>query len=129
MSNIPLVKPINIKEYEFKQSKYEVAPKLSFSMIITGPSGSGKGILLQSLILDIYRDVFARVYVWSPSVSIDPNWTPVKRYIQTELKVDTEKEKYFFNEYNPSELEAVISRQHKITEYQKKNGHKQLHSI
>ena len=129
MINIPIVKPINVKEYEFKQSKYEVAPKLPFSMIITGPSGSGKGILLQSLILDIYRDVFARVYVWSPSVSIDPNWTPVKRYIQTELKVDTEKENCFFDEYNPSELEAVISRQHKITEYQKKNGHKQLHSI
>ena len=129
MSNIPIVKPINVKEYDFKQSKYEVAPKLPVSMIITGPSGSGKGILLQSLILDIYRDVFARVYVWSPSVSIDPNWSPVKRYIQTELKVDTEKEKCFFDEYNPSELEAVINRQHKITEYQKKNGHKQLHSI
>ena len=129
MSNIPIVKPINVKEYDFKQSKYEVAPKLPFSMIITGPSGSGKGILLQSLILDIYRDVFARVYVWSPSVSIDPNWSPVQRYIQTELKVDTEKEKCFFDEYNPSELEAVINRQHKITEYQKKNGHKQLHSI
>ena len=128
-NNIPIVKPINVKEYEFKQSKYEVAPKLPFPMIITGPSGSGKGILLQSLILDIYRDVFARVYVWSPSVSIDPNWIPVKRYIQTELKVDTEKEKCFCDEYNPSELEAVINRQHKITEYQKKNGHKQLRSI
>ena len=114
-NNIPIVKPINVKEYEFKQSKYEVAPKLPFSMIITGPSGSGKGILLQSLILDIYRDVFARVYVWSPSVSIDPNWTPGKRYIETELKA--------------SELNAVITRQHKTTEYQKKNGHKQLHSI
>ena len=98
-------------------------------MIITGRSGSGKGILLQSLILDIYRDGFARVYVWSPSASIDPNWTPVKQYIETELKVDTEKEKVFFDEYKPEELEVVINRQHKITEYQKKNGHKQLHSI
>ena len=26
-----------------------------FSQIITGPSGSGKGILLQSMILDIYE--------------------------------------------------------------------------
>ena len=128
-TNIPIVKPIDVKEYDFKQSKYEVAPKLPLSMIITGPSGSGKGILLQSLISDIYRDVFARVYVWSPSVSIDPNWTPVKRYIETELKVDTEKEKCFFDEYKPEELNAVITRQHEITEYQKKNGHKQLHSI
>ena len=43
--------------------------------------------------------------------------------------MDTEKDKVFFDEYKPEELEAVISRQHKITEYQKKNGHKQLHSI
>ena len=58
----PIVKPINTKEYDFKQSKYEVAPRLPFSQIITGPSGSGKGILLQSMILDIYRDVFERIF-------------------------------------------------------------------
>ena len=28
MSDIPIVKPVNVKEYDFKQSKYEVAPKL-----------------------------------------------------------------------------------------------------
>ena len=62
--NTPIVKPINVKEYDFKQSKYEVAPKLPFSQTITGPSGSGKGILLQSMILDIYRDVFERIYIF-----------------------------------------------------------------
>ena len=108
MSNIPIVKPINVKEYEFKQSKYEVAPKLPFSMIITGPSGSGKGILLQSLTLDIYRDVFARVYVWSPSVSIDPNWTPVKRYIETELKVDTEKKRSSLMNTSPKNWKPLL---------------------
>ena len=129
MSNIPVVRPVNVKEYDFKQSKYEVAPRLPFSQIITGPSGSGKGILLQSMILDIYRDVFARIYVWSPSISVDANWTPVKTYIQNDLKVDLEKEKCFFDEYNPEELEAVIKRQHKVVEYQKKNNHNKLHSI
>ena len=63
-------KPINVKECDFKQSKYDVAPRLPFSQIITGPSGSGKGILLQSMILDIYRDVFERTYIWSPSISV-----------------------------------------------------------
>ena len=77
MSDIPTVIPVNVKEYDFKQSKYEVAPKLPFAQIITGPSGSGKGILLQSMILDIYRGVFERTYIWSPSISVDSNWTPV----------------------------------------------------
>ena len=129
MSDIPIVKPVNVKEYDFKQSKYEVAPKLPFSQIITGPSGSGKGILLQSMLLDIYRDVFERIYIWSPSISVNSNWLPVKKYIQDNLKLDLEKEKCLFDEYIPEELEAVIKRQHKVIEYQKKNDHKKLFSI
>ena len=43
------------------------------------------------MILDIYRDVFERIYVWSPSISVDSNWLPVKKYIQDNLKVDLEK--------------------------------------
>ena len=125
----PIVKPINTKEYDFKQSKYEVAPRLPFSQIITGPSGSGKGILLQSMILDIYRDVFERICIWSPSISVDSNWLPVKKDIQDNLKVDLEKEKCFFDEYIPEELEKVIKQQHKVIEYQKKNEHNKLFSI
>ena len=57
------------------------------------------------------------------------NWTPVKKCIQDNLKVDLEKEKCMFDEYVPEELEAVIKRQHKVIEYQKKNDHNKLHSI
>ena len=65
----PIVKPINTKEYDFKKSKYKVAPRLPFSQIIPGPSGSGKGVLLQSMILDIYRDVFERMNIYIYLVS------------------------------------------------------------
>ena len=34
-----------------------------------------------------------------------------------------------FDEYIPEELEAVIKRQHKIIEYQKKSDHKKIFSI
>ena len=51
---IPTIKPIKLKEYEVKQSKYNVASKLPVRPIILGPSGSGKSILLQNFILDIY---------------------------------------------------------------------------
>ena len=128
MSDIPIVKPVNVKEYDFKQSKYEVAPKLPASMIISAPSGSGKTILLQSLILDIYRTCFARIYVFSPSINVDSIWTPVKKYIKDEMKVDTEKEQCFFEEYIASDLQKNIERHHKVIEYQKKNDHKTLHS-
>ena len=45
------------------------------------------------------------------------------------MKVDLEKEKCFFDEYIPEELEKVIKQQHKVIEYQKKNEHNKLFSI
>ena len=59
---------------------------------MTGPSGSGKGILSQSMILDTYRDVFERMYIWSPSISVDSKWLPVRKYIQDNLKVTLKRE-------------------------------------
>ena len=81
------------------------------------------------MILDIYRDDFARKYVWSPSISVDSDWTPVQEYIQDHLKVVLEKEQCMFDEYIPSELEEVINKQHKSIEYQRKNDQDKLHSI
>ena len=81
------------------------------------------------MILDISRGVFERIYIWSPSISVDSNWTPVKRYIQDELKVDLEKENCSFDDYIPEELDKVLKRQHKVIEYQKKNDHKKMFSI
>ena len=87
-----------------------------------GPSGSGKTILLVQLILDVYRGCFERIYIWSPSIDLDFAWDPVKKYVKRELKVDTKKEKCFFNTYDPTELREVMDRQARIAEYQKNNG-------
>ena len=77
---IPTIKPIRLKEYEVKQSKYNVAAKLPVRSIILGPSGSGKSILLQNFILDIYKDCFSRVYIFSPSINVDyQTWEPVTK--------------------------------------------------
>ena len=77
--NIPQIKPIKVTEYETKQSKYEMVPSLPVRSIILGPSGSGKTILLQNMVLDIYRDCFSRVYIFSPSINVDSTWLPVKK--------------------------------------------------
>ena len=60
MSDVPIIKPINITEYEFKQSKYEHVPKLPFRSIIVASSTGGKTVLIQNLILNVYRNSFAR---------------------------------------------------------------------
>ena len=85
---IPTIKPIKLKEYEVKQSKYNVVSKLPMRAVILGPSGSGKSILLQNFILDIYKDCFSRIYIFSPSINVDyQTWEPVKKKSQMMLRV------------------------------------------
>ena len=120
--NIPIVKPVRHKEFKSKQSKYTHAPKLPMRAVIYGPSGSGKTVLLQSLILDIFRGAFVRWYIFSPSINVDHTWNPVKKYIEQEMGVDPQKEPFAFSEYDPEALDKIIRRQFKIAEYQKKKG-------
>ena len=107
MTDVPIIKPIDITEYEFKQSKYEHVPKFPFRSIIVASSTGGKTVLVQNLILNVYRNSFARIYIYiySPSGHNDPTFTEVKKYIRDELHVDDEKEQIYFDSYNPSDLE------------------------
>lgn len=51
---IPIIKPIKVKEFKTKQSKYDIVGQLPIRSILLAPSGGGKTILLQNMILDIY---------------------------------------------------------------------------
>jgi ABC-type lipoprotein export system ATPase subunit len=117
-NNIPKIKPIQTKEYETKQSKYNVVSKLPLRSIVLGPSGSGKSILLQNMILDIYRDCFSRIYIFSPSINVDyQTWEPVKKYIDKNIQ-NTHDEEFYFDNFDEAALTDIINTQRKIT-YQK----------
>ena len=45
------------------------------------------------------------------------------------MKIDTEKEKCFFEEFSPEDMEKIIETQHKITEYSKKHKFRKLYPI
>ena len=82
--------------------------------IILGPSGSGKTTLLQNRILDIYRDCFSRIYIFSPSIDVDMSWEPVKDYIAKHMKVkETNEDPIYFDNYDSPALEKIIHTQHK----------------
>ena len=126
---IPKIQPIKLKEYEVKQSKYNVVSKLPMRSVILGPSGSGKSILLQNFILDIYKDCFSRVYIFSPSINVDyQTWEPVKKYLNKEIATNDD-ENLYFDHYDEEALFNIINTQRKIIEYQKKNNHNKLFSI
>ena len=130
MNNIsPNLKPIDEITYEFPQSKYEVVPTVPFRALRTGPSGSGKSVLLTNMVLDFYKGVFSRIYIWSPSIHVDSIWNPVKKYFKEGMKIDTDKEKCFFEEFIPEGLEKAIETQRKMTEYSRKHKFKRLYPI
>ena len=130
MSKTPKVEPINVKEFTVKQSKYEVCGKLPIRSVILGPSGSGKTVLLQNMILDIYRDCFSRIFIFSPSIDVDMTWKPVKDYIEKHMKVQhSEEEPIYFDHYDPEALATILETQHKITTFFKKRGDTKLFQI
>ena len=130
MSNeIPIVRPVKLKQYEVKQSKYNVVSQLPIRAIVLGPSGSGKSILIQNMILDIYKDCFSRIYIFSPSIDVDfQTWQPVKDWINKNIS-NNDEEQFYFNNFDEEALSNIISTQKKIIEYQKKHEHKKLFSI
>ena len=127
MPEVPIIKPINITDYEFKQSKYEHVPKLPFRSIIVASSTGGKTVLIQYLILNVYKNCFSRIFIISPSVQNDPTFVEVKKYQREEMKVDDTKEQVYFDEYRPEELESIINTQRKIINYMKNTKMKKLY--
>ena len=111
----PEIKPHKINEYEVKQSNYSQRGKLPMRALICGPSGSGKTILLQNMVLDIYKGCFSRTYIFNPSVDIDHTW----KHISKEIKPH-DKERIYFDSYDPEALAHIVKTQHKVVDYMKR---------
>ena len=127
---VPTIEPIKVKEYEVKQSKYHQCGKLPIRSILLGPSGAGKGILLQNMILDIYRGCFERVYVFSPSIFVDMTWGPVKEYLNKTINLSENEPPLFYDTNDQENLERIIDTQRKVTEHLKsKKDTKKLFQI
>ena len=121
MSNVVPNPSMEVVRHE--QPAMEEGQPLCTRGIILGPSGSGKGVLLQWLITQAYRfPAVKRVYVWSPSVDLAPEWEVVRRYSKEVPGVDQQKEKTFFSEFHPADLQEVISTQEAVVAYIKKQN-------
>ena len=119
-----------MKEYTVKQSTYDVVGKLPIRSIILGPSGSGKTVLLQNMVLDIYKGCFNRVYIFSPSIDVDASWLPVKKYIEKEMGVKrTDDDPIYFDHYDPASLHDILNTQQKIIDYTNEKNFKRLFQI
>ena len=102
------IKLFPVPEYSSKQPSDPVVPLVPCTGIFLGPSKSGKTMTLISLILEQYRGVFERIYIFSPSIDIDDGWIPVKKYIEQDLGVNTEREQAYWDEWDEAALRRII---------------------
>jgi Cdc6-like AAA superfamily ATPase len=111
----PKIQPISIMEYTVKKSKYESAGKRPIRSIILGPSGSGKTVLLRNMLLEMYKDCFNRIYIFSPSIDVDSSWLPVQQDIDNDLKVrHADDDPIYFDHYDPQTLHDIVDTQQQI---------------
>ena len=92
--SVPHIAPAKgMRSFEFKQSRYKHLEGMNvLRSLVVGSSGSGKGILMQSLILDVFDGCFERVFLFSKTAKNDHTWEPVLKMIRTKLKVPLEEE-------------------------------------
>ena len=55
-------------------------PDLSTSFLLAAPTASGKTMIILNLLLRYYRDQFARIWIFSPSIKLDPQYAPLRKY-------------------------------------------------
>lgn len=125
--------PPKVETYECAQPSLDILPRIPLRMILSGPSGSGKTVLLLTLLTKLLRkangdSVFSRIYVWSPTVFVDPAWEPVREFIHGKMKVPKD-EVWAYDSYDPESMQAVITQQTKVIDAAKKRDVRKMFSI
>ena len=117
------VQPLPTKQFKFKQSKY--APDVMetpFRALVVGGSGSGKSLMIQNAITQIYDGIFdAGVHIFSPSVFVDDSWKSVREWME---KNDIPVEKYCHESFSEEKLAAIVQEQKEVITYMKRKGNK-----
>ena len=87
MDAVPNIKPIKTKQYDVPESRYKQAGKLPFRSIILGSSGSGKTILLQNMIIDIYKKMNEYIYMFTEYFSRLSNMVACQEIHKQRIKI------------------------------------------
>ena len=94
-------------------------------ILLNAPSGTGKTVALTNLIMDIYKDWFEKIYIFSPTVFIDDTWTVVKKYIENEMDTKhSDEDPIYFDNFEEKDLKNIIDTQKGIIKYMKEKEYK-----
>ena len=98
----PVIKPHpDVPQYRVRQSRYDPLKGLNVLRLwISAPSNSGKTVLISSILLDLMRGAYEKIFLFSPSADLDGTWLPVKRYAREKLGQDQNKEPWYFHQWS-----------------------------
>ena len=87
------------------------------------PSGGGKSSTAISLLMGPYKDVYSRVFIFSPSCApvIDPLWDAYRKHVEDYMKVPDD-EQTFWSTWEPQIIEKLIARHTKVNAHLKAQG-------
>lgn len=92
----------------------EPFPDLPTSFLLAAPTASGKTMIILNLLLRYYKDQFARIWFFSPSIKLDPQYAPLRKYL--EKMTDQQKEPTMFEDLHQDVLGKLLDEQRSITE-------------
>jgi len=89
-------------------------PDLPTSFLLAAPTASGKTMIILNILLRYYKDMFARIWMFSPSIKLDPQYAPLRKYL--EKMTDQQKEPTMFEDLHQDVLGKLLDEQRTITE-------------
>ena len=96
------------------QHASEPFPDLPTSFLLAAPTASGKTMIILNILLRYYKDQFARIWFFSPSIKLDPQYAPLRKYL--DKMTDQQREPLYFEDLDQSVLGKLLDEQRKITE-------------
>ena len=105
-------------------------PPSQRSGAFVGPSGVGKTTSAIAMLMGPYKDVYSRVYIFSPSCApgVDPAWDAWRKHNKEYLKVPDD-EQTMWSTWEPQILEKLIARHAKVNAHLKAQGAKKGYVI
>ena len=116
--------------FEFPQPPGDVYPASHRSGALIGPSGVGKTSTALSMLRGPYRNVYSRVYVFSPScaVGVDSAWDAWRKHVRIHMRVP-EDEQTMWPTWEPAILEKLIARHQKVNAHLKAKKQKKGYTM
>ena len=87
---------------------------LPTSFLLAAPTASGKTMIILNLLLRYYKDMFARIWIFSPSIKLDPQYAPLRKAL--EKMSDQQKEPLMFEDLDQAVLGKLLDEQRTIVE-------------